>query len=132
MPVVGRFPLLTCNEGLAEQTVSIIQPIADGRLAYGRHRIHIAGGQTAQAAVAQRRIHLVLQYIGKANLITVEHCLDGIVPAEIKQVIAGQTTQQELHGEIIDMTREFLTVTRSCGFRGEAFVDRRADRLPPF
>lgn len=96
MPVVGRFPLLTCNEGLAEQTVLIIQPIADGRLAYGRHRIHIAGGQTAQAAVAQRRIHLVLQYIGKANLITVEHCLDGIVPAEIKQVIAGQTTQQEL------------------------------------
>lgn len=93
MPVVRCFPLLTFDEGLTKQAILIVKTMADGRLAYGRHRVHIAGGQTAQAAVAQRRIHLVLQYIGKVDLITLEHCLDGIVPTEVKQVIAGQPTQ---------------------------------------
>ncbi len=63
LPVIGRFNLLAIIERLAEQAILIVQSVAGGGLPHRCHRIHVAGGQPPQPAVAQRRIDLLLQQL---------------------------------------------------------------------
>ncbi len=97
MPVIRGFHLLAVGKGLTEQAVLIVQTIADRRLAYRRHGVQEAGRQTPQAAVAKRRVDLLFQQVGQVNVVRVQHIAHLLIPAQVKQIVAGQTANQEFH-----------------------------------
>ena len=64
LPVVGHLGLLAVLEALAEDAQLIADGIARGLQTQGGHAVHVAGGQTAQAAVAESGVRLFLKNIG--------------------------------------------------------------------
>ena len=97
MPVVRRFHLMAVSEGLTEQAVLVVQTVTNRRLADGRHGIQETGRQTTQATVAQRRVNLFFQQIGQVNVVFFKNVTNLLIPAEVQQVVARQTANQELH-----------------------------------
>ena len=97
MPVVRRFHLMAVSEGLTEQAVLVVQTVTNRRLADGRHGIQETGRQTPQATVAQRRVNLFFQQIGQVNVVFFKNVTNLLIPAEVQQVVARQTANQELH-----------------------------------
>ena len=128
-PVIRRFNLLAICERLTEQTILIIQAIAGCRLANGRHGVEETCRQTAQTAVAEARINLFFQQIGQVNVMSLQLIAHPLIPTQIQQVVAGQTTDQKLHRDIVDVTLPF------GGFRhrlsGQQLGKRTAYGVPP-
>ena len=55
---VGLLDLPAVDEGLPEDAVLVADAVADGRDPHGRQRVDEAGGEPAEAAVAQARLDL--------------------------------------------------------------------------
>ena len=128
-PVIRRFHLLTVSEGLTEQTVLVVQAVTGRRLADGGHRIQEAGRQTAQAAVAQRRIGLFFQQVGQLDVVRLQRLAHSFIPAQVEQVITGQATDQELHRNVVNVALSFNGFRRRL--RRQKLRQRAADRAPP-
>ena len=101
-PVLGRLDLLAAFETLAEKAVFVADAIAVGRAADRRHAFHVAGGKTAQPAIAQRRVRLlprqrreVLPQIG-------QNLLRHVAQAEVDRGILKDAADQEFHRQVID------------------------------
>ncbi len=129
MPVVRGFHLLAAGKRLAEQAILIVEAIAGRRLADRCHRVEEAGRQAAQAAVTQRRIDLLLQQIGEVDIVAFQHLAHLLIPAEVQQVVAGQTANQELHRDIVYVALAFYRLRRGLGV--QQFGERAANGLPP-
>ena len=87
-------------EALAEQTELITQTVArEGDLLRGGG-IHIAGGEAAEAAVAERRILDLLQ-TGKIDTLFRKKALHLVQNAEVIEVGIHEPADQILGGEII-------------------------------
>ena len=129
MPVVRRFHLVAVSERLAEQTVLVVQTIANGRLAHGCHGIQEAGCQTSQTAVTQRRINLFFQQIGQVDVVFFQHIANVLIPAKVQQIVTRQTANQELHRNVVDVTLAFHRLRR--GLSVQLLCERPAHRLPP-
>ena len=63
-PVVGQLHLLAIDDLLLEDTQLVADGVAGGGDLQGGHGVQIAGGQTAQTAVAQAGIGLQLEQVG--------------------------------------------------------------------
>ena len=63
-PVVGKLHLLAVHDLLLENAQLVADGVAGGGNGQGGHGVQVAGGQTAQAAVAQPRVGLGLKQIG--------------------------------------------------------------------
>ena len=70
-PLVRHLHLLAVYDALAEEAVLVADGAADGGEVQGRHGVQEAGGQTAQAAVAQRGFRLLVEHLaqGEAQLL---------------------------------------------------------------
>ncbi len=130
MPVVRRFLLLPALERLAEQPVLVVQPIAGRRLPHRRHRVEETGRQAPQPAVAQRRIDLLLQQVGQVDVLLRQRLLDGVVPAQVEQVVPRQPANQKLHRDVVHVALRFGAFARRR-LRGQLLGQRRTDGFPP-
>ena len=106
-PVIRRFHLLAISERLAEQAVLVVQAVAGRRLSHGGHRIKETCRQTTEAAVAQARVDFLFQQVGQVNVMRLKLIADLLIPAEVEQVVAGQATNQKLHGDIVYVALSF-------------------------
>ncbi|MNV38416.1 hypothetical protein D3C71_1299680 [compost metagenome] len=130
LPVIRRFLLLAVAKRLAEQPVLVIQPVAGGRLFHCGHRIQETGRQTPQPAIAQRRIGFLLQQIRQLDVLLRQCLLDGVIPAQVNQVVGRQATNQKLHRNVVHVAQR-LTAFARCRLRSQLLGQRRAYRLPP-
>ena len=101
-PGFGIFQLPAILDALAEHAVDIADAIAAGRQIERGEAFHEAGGQPAQAAIAQRRIGFQFldpapdrRRVGKRGLHLFRQ-------AQVGQGIAQQPADEEFQAEIID------------------------------
>lgn len=80
-----------------EQAILVVETVTGRRLPHRRHGVEEAGCQTSQATVTQRRVSLFFQQIGEVDIVAFQRVADALVPAQVEQVVAGQTTNQKLH-----------------------------------
>jgi hypothetical protein len=58
-PVVWHFDLITVNDLLLEDTVTVTQPVSPGRVVERGHGVEEAGGEASETAVAERSVVLL-------------------------------------------------------------------------
>ena len=99
LPIVGDFFLESVLELLAEQTVLIADAVTVQRDTDRSTRIHIAGGEPAQAAVAESR---VFDFLEKGDVYTLffEDLRYFLQYAEFQQIIIKYSADQKLYGKI--------------------------------
>ena len=68
----------------------------------GSQRIKEAGCETAETAVAESRIRLLILKCIEVKAKLFERFPDALILAEVQQVVAERASDQELHGEVID------------------------------
>ena len=101
-PVVGELDLPSVADGLLEDAELIADAVADRWDAERGHGVEIAGGETAEAAVAEAGFAFLL-----ADFVEVEaefgaRLTDGLFEAEVEQIVREVGAHEELGGEIAD------------------------------
>ena len=101
-PVVGHLGLLAVLEALAEDAQLIADGVARGLQAQSGHGVHVAGGETAQTAVAQTRVRLLLENVGGVAPQILQRADDLLGNAQVEGILHEAAAHQELHGHIVD------------------------------
>ena len=115
-PGVGQLGLPAVHQLLAEQAVLVPQGVAHGRVALGGQAVHKAGGQAAQAAVAQARVGLLLVEVIQLDAVVRQGLAEVLLQAQVAQVVAQGTPQQELHAQVVNLLGAgFLRVLHKLG-----------------
>ena len=101
-PIVGLLLLPAILDRLPEDAVLITQAVAHGGKLQGGHRVEEAGGETAQAAVAQAGVGLLFE-----NFLQIDVPLSDRLPGEgfkqkVGDVVCQRTADQEFHREVVD------------------------------
>ena len=109
-PIVRPLLLPAVANLLAEDAVLVAQPVAHRRQLQRRHRIEIAGGEPAQAAVAQACIRLLVEDLHPAPAVLVEGALDYRIEHEIEDVVGERAADEELDRQIVDALRVLARV----------------------
>ena len=100
-PGVGVLGLETVREELLEQAVAVEDAVAGHRQVQGGAGVKEAGGQAAQASVAQCCVRLLLQDVAEVAAEGV-HGLGGLVnEPEVGQVVEQGASHEELGGEVV-------------------------------
>ena len=100
-PVVRNFLLIAVLNLLLEHAVAVADAAAVGRISQGCQGIQEAGGKTAQTAVAQCRIRLLVLNHVQVKSQLIQSLPDFLLHAHIDDIIAQGAAHQEFHGEII-------------------------------
>ena len=104
LPVVGQLHLLAVYDLLLEDTKLIADGVAGGGDLQGGHGFQIAGGQAAQAAVAQTGIRLQLEDVGGVEAQGIESLLQLGQNTQVVGVLFQGTAHQKLQGQIMYLT----------------------------
>ena len=96
-PVVGKLGLLAVDEFLTEHAQLVADGIARGLKPQRGHAVHIAGGETAETAVAETRVRLTLENIGGASPHILQPADDSLGNAEVERVFHQAPAHQKLH-----------------------------------
>ena len=109
LPRVGRRSQLSgCSslpavlDRLAEDAVLVAQPVAHGRELQGGHRVEEAGGQPAEAAVAQAGVGLLLEHPSQSRCFCLTACARRIEQQVGDDVVGQRPADEELHREVVD------------------------------
>src|SRR5580704_1540135 len=94
-PLIGRLHLPTVPNHLVEDAVLVVDAVADGRNVEGCQRIHEAGCQAAESAVAQPRLLLLLDQRIEAEVQRTHRLLGFFVDPEIDQVVGEMRSGEE-------------------------------------
>ena len=100
-PLVGGLDLAAVDDLLLKQAVAVAHAVAVASNALGCHGIQEARGQTAQAAVAQCWIGLLVLNDGQVKAHVVERLGDHVAHAKVEQVVVEQAADQKLDREVI-------------------------------
>ena len=102
-PVVGAFLLPAVHDLLLEDAVFVQDGIARAGDIVGGHTVQIARGQTAQAAVAQARVRLLLVDIVQLHAVIPQHLVRHAAQAQIKQAGLQAAAHQKFHAQVIHL-----------------------------
>ena len=94
-PILGQFLLHAVLDLLLEQAVLVADAVAERVDLEGRHALHEAGGEAAEAAIAQRGVGLALEQVGEVDALLGERLLDGVGQAEIADGVGEQAADEE-------------------------------------
>ena len=101
-PVLGRFLLPTAPNELPEEPVVVTDAIAVRGDAERRHAVHETGGETSEAAVAERRVRLDTAQFGQADAKLLQRLLHRLGNADIRHRIEKEAADQEFQRKVID------------------------------
>ena len=101
-PLVGVLDLPAVAEFLAEDAELVAQAVADGGHAEGGHGIHVAGGETAEAAVAETGLGLLVGERLEVDADGGERFAALLGEAEVEQVVHEVRAEEKLRREITD------------------------------
>ena len=101
-PVLRLLDLPAVLERLPEQSVVVANAVAAGGETHGRHGVEEAGGETPEAAVAERGVRLV----GEERAVVDAEALDDrpqpFVEPQVDDRILEQPADEEFHGKVVD------------------------------
>ena len=100
-PVVGDLGLAAVGKLLLENTELIADGISRGLHAERGHAVHIAGGKTAQAAVAEARIGLGLKNVRGVLSHVLQRADKRLGNAEVEGVLHQAAAHEEFHGHVM-------------------------------
>ena len=101
-PVLRLLDLPAVVEQLPEQAVLIADAVAEAGDPDRRHALHEAGGEPAEAAVAERGVGLDLAHPVEIDVEPGERRPAGLVELQIAEILAQQAADQELEREVVD------------------------------
>ena len=101
-PVLGHFLLPAAADDLPEQAVVVADAVAVGGDGQRRHAVHEAGGETAEAAVAERGVRFDLAQGGEVDAELRERGGHRLDDADIRHRVEQHPADQEFEREIID------------------------------
>ncbi len=113
-PVVGHLGLPAVNDLLPENAQFIAQRVARCRNAERCQRIHIAGGEPAEAAVAEACVVFGLEYIRGVSSEVAQCAGECVGYAEVECVFHEAAPHEKFHGQIV-----YLALGASCFLGGE-------------
>ena len=102
-PVFRRLVLPAVRDRLTEQAMLVADPVAVGRQADARHRLHEAGRQSAEAAVAERGVRFLGTDVGEVDAEDAEGLPRRLRQVQIGQRIHEKAPDQELDRKIVDL-----------------------------
>ena len=102
-PIVGDLGLAAVFYLLAEHAELIAETVSRGGDVLRGHAVHIAGGETAQTAVAEAGVRLGLKDIGGGAAHILQRAGERLGHAEVKRVLHQAAAHQELHGQIMHL-----------------------------
>lgn len=109
-PLIGDFHLASVNDLLLEQAVAVAHAVTVARDALVCHGVEEAGGETAEAAVAERRVGLLALDLVEIAAHVGDGVGDEVADAEVEQVVVEQAPDEELDREIIDALLPFYAI----------------------
>ena len=130
-PVVRLFDLETVGDMLQEHAVFITDAVADHWQLQCGAAVHEAGRESAEAAVAQTRIRLLINQVFEHNRERV-HCFAGLVlDIKIQQMVTQRAPDQEFERHIIGPAGTGLLVAFPClaPLRHDAVTHRQRQSL---
>ena len=98
----GRSICAAVADHLPENAVLVAQAVADGRILQRGERVDEAGGETAEAAVAEPRIGLFLDHRIEIPALLLQGTPNQRLRGQIHHVVAQRAAEQKLHGEVVD------------------------------
>jgi len=101
-PVVGDLNLITINDFLLEDTIPVPQTITPSRIVQRCQTVEEAGSQTAQSAIAQRSVVLLLNNVLDAETEVGKTSLGEILLSNVEHSIVQGSSHQELQAEVVD------------------------------
>ena len=110
-PAFGLLLLPAIDDRLAEQAVFIADAITVAGNTQGRHAFHEAGGQTAQATVAERRVGLQHTDALKVHTELGQGFASDLQHAEVAQAVVEQAADEKFQGEVINPLLAFAVDT---------------------
>ncbi len=126
-PVIGELHLPAVHDLLLEDA----ELVADGVARHGQVQagggVQIAGGQTAQAAVAQTRVGLHLVQVVNVHAALLQSLGEHVLQAQIIQIVTQGGAHQELHGHIVHLLALVLLIELGAP-AGQHSVDHIAER----
>ena len=121
-PIVGDLGLTAVFKLLLEHAQLVADGVARGLETFGCHGVHEAGGETAEAAIAETRVRLLLEDIGRIAPHVLKCAGDGVGDAEVVGVLHKAAPHEELHRHIVYL---FFRVARVLD--GEQAAHKLAD-----
>lgn len=99
----GQLDLLPVYDALAEDAQLIADGVARGGDVERGHGIQIAGGEAAEAAVAEARVGLDLENIRRAEAQLADRLAQHAAHTEVVGVLFQTAAQQEFHGKVMHL-----------------------------
>ena len=100
-PVLRLLHLAAAFDALAEGAVLVAQAVADHRQLEGGAGIEKAGGQPAEAAVAQRRVRLLLDQLFEPQAELGQRTAGRLLQVGVEQGVGQRPPHQELHRQVV-------------------------------
>lgn len=100
-PGLGLLVLPAIDDGLAEQAVVITDAVTMGDHAEGRHALHEAGREPAEAAIAERRVRLQQADAFDIHVEPGERFTRHVEQTEVAQAVDQQAADEKLQREVI-------------------------------
>ena len=104
-PVVGLFLLPAVHDLLLEDAVLVQDGVAGAGDAGGGHAVQVAGGQTAQAAVAEARVGLFVVDALQLDVGVRQNGLGHIRQPQAEQAVLQAAAHQKLHAQVVHLLR---------------------------
>ena len=102
-PGIRQLNLLAVFDLLLEDAVFIADGVAGAAHARGGHAVHVAGRQTAQAAVAEAGVGLLLEDIGHLVAHVLQRFGQRGQDAEVIGVVAQAAADKKFHAQIVHL-----------------------------
>ena len=126
-PRIRLLDLTAVDDLLAENAVVIAETVAHAREVQRRHRVEIAGRETSEATVAEARVRLEVTKVVPVDAEVLEGLATELVRLQVDDVVAQETSDQELERHVVDALRVLTAVLL---LRGDpALDDAVADRI---
>jgi hypothetical protein len=101
-PFVRIFLLPALIDDLAEQAVIVADAVADRGDRQRRHALHEAGGEAAEAAIAERGVRLAFAQLRQRHAEIAKRDLENFQKPHVVQRVGEETADQKFQREIID------------------------------
>jgi hypothetical protein len=102
-PTVGTFDLVALANFLAKQTKFVVDPVGISGHVEGCQRIQETGGEPPQAAVAQRRVRLLIEKDLQVDAVLSQKVAADVHDAEVEEVVLQRAADQELQRQVIQL-----------------------------
>mmetsp|Transcript_41521 Transcript_41521/g.96930 ORF Transcript_41521/g.96930 Transcript_41521/m.96930 type:complete len:774 (+) Transcript_41521:686-3007(+) len=109
-PRVGELDLDAILDALLEHTVLITDTVAPSRQVEGGHRVEEAGGEAAEATVAEGCVLLLVDHVLEVVPNLLKSSAVGLLEVEVHEGVEERATHEELEGQVVDTLGILLDV----------------------